>query len=235
MRDPKRRTSTPPHPLRPDAGRARTPGRRAGFTLIELMAVVLLIALAMTTLAPQLSSSKQRLLKEASESIASSLEFARQRAVLTGVPHRLLIDLEEGGYRVEWWVTEDEAMAALGEEDAGGGFGNLLLGGLGGPTAAPDPDAPIDLHPPEHAARDYYPVPGTEAGRFTWLDDALYFVGVEGTSGWVEGGDAEIAFDADGTTEYTLLEIADADDHSITLEIEPLLDRVRRRNGPARS
>jgi hypothetical protein len=71
--------------------------------------------------------------------------------------------------------------------------------------------------------------------RITWIDDALYFVGLENSGGWIEGGDVAIRFEADGTTEYSLLEIADADDNHMTLVIEPLLDRVRRRNGPARS
>ena len=83
--------------------------------------------------------------------------------------------------------------------------------------------------------RDYYPIPNRQLGSFTWLDDSRYFVGLDSSSGWIEGGEIEIVFDADGTTEYLLLEIADASDHHLTPEIEPLLDRVRRREGAARS
>ena len=60
-------------------------------------------------------------------------------------------------------------------------------------------------------------------------------MGLDGSSGWIEGGDVQIVFDSDGTTEYTLLELADADDRHMTLEIEPMLERVRRRDGAARS
>jgi len=206
-----------------------------GFTLIEMMAVVFLIAMAMATLAPRLSSSKLRVLRDAAESIATSMEFARQRAVLTGVPHRVLIDLEEGGYRVEWLVTEEQASGGNDDGEAGGFFDAFFGADDGGEGLGDARDEKIDLHPPEREERDYYPIPGQQMGSFTWLDDALYFVGIDGSGGWVEGGDAEIVFDADGTTQYALVEIADAEDHYMTLEIEPLLDRVRRRNGRARS
>ena len=82
---------------------------------------------------------------------------------------------------------------------------------------------------------DYYPIPNPSMGTFRWLDESLYFVGVEGPTGWVEGGDYGIVFYADGTTEPLALEIADADDERLTLEVEALLERVRVREGGARS
>lgn len=216
--------------------------RRAGFTLIEMMAVITLVGMIFALGLPRLSSTRWRALGDAAESLASSLEYARQRAVMTGVPHRVLIDLEDGEWRVEWLVGEQEAAAGELSGSAGGGAPSLagaLAGGLGdGPDdgAEPDPRAPIDLHPPAKAGLDYYPIP-SQLGRFTSLDDddIIYFVGLESASGWVEGGHVEIVFDADGTTDFALLELADADERHLTLEIEPLLDRIRRREGPARS
>ena len=203
---------------------------RAGFTLIEMMAVVAIMAMIFAIGAPRLGSSKWRVLRNEAESIATSIEFTRQRAVMTGIPHRLLIDLEEGGYRIEWLVSEEQAFAAISEDYPGGDtqpFESGLLGAGG--------EEPIELRPPKRAERDFYPIPNRQLGSFTWIDDALYFVGLENSGGWIEGGDIAILFEADGTTEYALLEIADADENHMTLEIEPLLDRVRRRNGPARS
>ncbi|MBY0400156.1 GspH/FimT family pseudopilin [Myxococcota bacterium] len=219
-----------------------TARHREGFTLIEMMAVITLVGMIFALGLPRLGSTRWRELGDAAESIAASLEFARQRAVMTGVPHRVLIDLENGDWRVEWLVSESEA--AAGELDAGGaGGGSLLAGALAGALASdaddsrePDPRAPIDLHPPAKDGLDYYPIPN-RLGRVTSLDDddELYFVGLEGNSGWVEGGEVQIVFDADGTTDFVLLEIADAEDRHMTLEIEPLLDRIRRRDGAARS
>ena len=201
---------------------------RRGFTLIEMMAVIAIMAMVFAIGIPRLSTSKWRALVTEAESIAASIEFARQRAIMTGIPHRVLIDLEEGGYRIEWLVTEEQAFG----EDAEEALPDTRTASTG---TGPSDRTPIDLHPPPREKRDYFPIPRRQFGSFTWLDDARYFVGLESPSGWVEGGDAEIVFDADGTTEYSLLEIADASDNHLTLEIEPLLDRVRRRAGAARS
>jgi prepilin-type N-terminal cleavage/methylation domain-containing protein len=211
---------------------------RSAFTLIEMMAVVALVGMIFALGLPRLSSSRWRALGDAAESIAASLEFARQRAIMTGIPHRVLIDLEDGGWRVEWLVSESQAFAG-GSEGSGATAGSGLIDALAGPpdpdtATEPDPDAPIDFHPPIDEGRDYYPV-SNKLGSFSWLDDALYFVGLESPSGWIEGGDIQIVFDADGTTEHVLLELADADERHMTLEIEPMLERIRRRDGPARS
>ena len=215
--------------IRAPRHRPRTPG----FTLIEMMAVIAIIAMIFALGVPRLSSSRWRALGNAGESIAASLEYARQRAVMTGVPHRVFINLEDGGWRVEWLVREDQALAAVALESSAAGAPGLAAqpGGKG----SDDRDAPIDLHPPVADDRDYHPIPNRQLGSFTWLDEQLYFVGLESASGWIEGGNVQIVFEADGTTEHTLLEIADADERHMTLEIEPLLDRIRRRDGTARS
>jgi type II secretion system protein H len=204
--------------------RPRKGGR--GFTLIEMLAVIAIMALVFAVGLPRLGTSKLRLLRGEAESVAASLEFARQRAIMTAIPHRLLIDLEEGGYRVEWLVTQDQAFAS-GPADDGFQTSDFSLEG--------ESVNSIELRPPPRSDRDYYPVSNRRLGAFSQIDDALYFVGLDSPSGWIEGGDVAIVFQADGTTEFAMLEIADVDDNHITLEIEPLLDRIRRRMGPARS
>ena len=110
---------------------------RRGFTLIEMMAVVALVGMIFALGLPRLSSSRWRALGDAAESIAASLEFARQRAIMTGIPHRVLIDLEDGGWRVEWLVSESQALAG-GSEDGDATAGSGLIDALAG---LPDPDA----------------------------------------------------------------------------------------------
>jgi len=204
------------------------PQRERGFTLIEMMAVVVIMAMVFIIGVPRLGTSKLRILNNEAEAIAASLDFARQRAVMTGIPHRLFIDLEEGGYRIEILSTEEEAFAALAADYEGLQF-DLSSG------TADDPNAPLDLRPPSRTERAFYPIPHPKYGSFKWIDDAVYFVGLNSSAGWIEGGDVMIGFEADGTTEYALLEIADSDDNHLTLEIEPMLDRVRKREGKARS
>lgn len=209
----------------------RRPASSNGFTLIELMAVIAIIGMVFAIGLPRLNRSKLRALETEAESIAASLDYARQRAIMTRVPHRLLIDLAEGGYRVEWLVAEERAGEATSADDSDpSGFDALDPYGT-----SSDGEESIDLHPPTREERDYYPIPNRKLGSFSWLGDAQYFVGVDSAAGWIESGDIEIVFDASGTTEFARLEIADAADNHLTLEIEPLFDRVRRREGGARS
>jgi prepilin-type N-terminal cleavage/methylation domain-containing protein len=208
-----------------------TADARAGFTLIEIIAVVAIIGMFFAIGIPRPSFDA---LEDEAEHIAQSLRFARQRAIMTGVPHRVLIDLEEGGYLIEWFVSEERAFAAVGDGendfDLGSSFDDSFQVG-----ETYDETPAVDLFPTRTSERTYHPIPNREMGSFSWLDDELYFVGVEGATGWVEGGDYPIVFYVDGTTDATLLEMADAEDHHLTLEIEPILERVRVREGGARS
>ena len=93
----------------------------------------------------------------------------------------------------------------------------------------------IDFTPPRKAERDYYPIPHRRMGTFHWLDDSLFFVGIESDAGWAEGGDYAIVFYVDGTTDSALVELSDSEDHHLTLAIEPILQQVRVFKGGARS
>ena len=212
--------------------RLRSPARgRAGFTLIEIIAVVAIMAMVFGIGIPRLGRSGFDPLENEAENIAQSLRFARQRAVMTGSPHRLLIDLEEGGYLVEWYVTESRALG----ESASQGLGVRGLASTGLDEEYGEHRPLIDFVPRRKAERDFFPIRHQQMGTFRWLDDALYFVGASSSSGWVESGDYAIVFYADGTTDPTLLELADSDDRHVTLEIEAILQQVRLREGGARS
>jgi prepilin-type N-terminal cleavage/methylation domain-containing protein len=197
--------------------------RRAGFTLIELMAVVAIMAMMFALGIPRLARSPWKPLEEEAEQIAQTLRFARQRAIMTGVPHRLLIDLEEGGYTIEWLAEQE----ALDGGDGLAGFAALLSGGGMDALDSAEERPSLDFVPRRRAEREYHPIPHSRMGVFRWLDEAHYFVGVDGPGGWVESGDYAIVFAADGTTDSILLTLADAQDHRLVLEIEPLLQSVR--------
>jgi len=213
----------------PRVRRHARPVRRSGFTLIEIIAVVAIIGMILGLGIPMLGGSRFNPLENEADVIADRLRYARQRAVMTGVPHRLLIDLEEGGYLVEWFVSEDRA---FGRAEAGG-LGGLFGGDLVGLDGLED--GPLSFVPPDKETLDYHPIPHRDMGSFRWLEDDLYFVGVDGPAGWVESGDFAIVFYVDGTTEPLRLEIANGEDERLTLEVEALLDRVRVTEGGARS
>ena len=69
-------------------------GRRVGFTLLELLAVLLIGALLMSFMVPNLSVMRSRTLRQHAERIIATVDLGRQRAVVTRIPHRLVIDLD---------------------------------------------------------------------------------------------------------------------------------------------
>ena len=182
-----------------------------GFTLIELMAVVALFALLAGLIAPRVGSLTHRTLRQRAEQMAADLELARQRAVVTGVTHRVLVDLEAGGYRIEWLATEAEAQGLEPEPVA-----PLDLRG----------QAPIPLEAPLAELREYRPVPG-KLGDFVQLEDSLALAGVETPGGWIDRGEASVEFERDGSAATSSIFVDDEDGRRIVLEVLPLSDAVR--------
>lgn len=184
---------------------------RTGFTLIEMIAVTLLFAVISGIFAPQIGLLSSRALGNLANDLTAHIELGRQRAVVTGTPHRIVMDLEAGGYRLQWRVTELEAMGAEAE--------------------APPPldihgQTPIAMAPPRELELDFHPVPGT-AGDFVWLEQDLFFAGLETQEGWFDRGEAAVVFRADGTATGARIHLEDADGKGLVLEILPLSDSVR--------
>jgi hypothetical protein len=164
----------------------------------------------MSVLMPALGAGGGRALRKQGDRLAATLELARQRAVVTGKPHRLVIDVEQGAFAVEWLV--DEAMA-YGEE----------------PEEIPveEPaDGTVDLSPPTEAVLEYFPIPN-RFGGFDRLDQGYFFEGVDTPEGWIESGEVYVVFDWDGSTDAAQIVISDADNRSIDLDVAPLLETVR--------
>ena len=71
-----------------------TARRAAAFTLIEMLAVVALMGLMAAFVVPNLGSLQNRRLHAQARELAAQFELARQRSVVTGIPHRMWMDLE---------------------------------------------------------------------------------------------------------------------------------------------
>jgi len=193
-----------------------------GFTLIEILAVVIIIGLSLSLVLPNMAATRVSRLKSHAMDLAARLELARERAIVTGIPHRLFIDLQKGGYRVDWFVTEAEAYASLDELDDP-------------QEPPPNPNMPVvdaygtllvSLSPPTGEQADYFPVPN-RFGNADWLPEEIYFVGIETWEGWIERGSVQIVFERDGTTDFSEIQLADAWDNKVVIEVQPLLDTVR--------
>ncbi len=190
-----------------------TKRRDAAFTLIEMLAVVAIFALLATFVLPNIASLSARALKQQASHLASQLELARQRSVVTAIPHRILIDLESGAYRLEWQglPPEEEALDLLP------------------PPVTAETRIPISLAAPPEEQREYEPLPGL-FGRFTYLERDLAFVGLETNDGWIERGEVSVDFDRDGTTDYTEIVLDNEAGQTLTLDVLPLADAVRIRD-----
>jgi prepilin-type N-terminal cleavage/methylation domain-containing protein len=179
-------------------------GTRA-FTLLELIAVVLIIGLVAGLALPNFGVLGGQVLRDEASRLAAELELARQRSVVTGIRHRLVFDLDQALYWTEWEVPEEEP----------------------GPAAAPGSDRPPSLAPPDHARSVFAPRPDA-SGRGWRLDDDVEFGRVEIESGVVENGTLGLAFEADGTTETTRIVLERPDGGgALALEVRALAEVVR--------
>lgn len=73
----------------------------AGFTLLELLVVLLVIVLVTGVFTTTLGGGFGVHMRNAGRTLAAELEYVGQRAVTTGKPQRVVIDLDQQVYRVE--------------------------------------------------------------------------------------------------------------------------------------
>jgi hypothetical protein len=179
-----------------------------------MLAVVAIFALIAGVVLPNLGLLGSRELDEAAERLRDELEFARQRAILTGSTHRVVLDLDRGTHWIEGMSEplEPEPRAGAGQEPVQG--------------QAPGSRAPLSLAPPERALGEFEALAGA-FGRGMRLPGDVAFVGVETEAGVAKEGSTAVAFGADGTTDYTEIVLDDASGRSRTLEVLPLADAVR--------
>jgi type II secretion system protein H len=183
--------------------------RRRAFTLVEMLAVMVIFGLMAAIALPNLGVRSQRRLDEEARRLASSIEFVRQRAVMTGVPHRIFFDLGRGAYQVESYgppagapsEAEQAELALVAQEDAQ----NLALS----PPLAPE--------------REFQPLTGTP-GDVQQLHDDVHFEAIATPRGEFAAGTLEILFEGDGTSEPAEIVLASEEGRRVVVHLEPLAD-----------
>ena len=114
-----------------------------GFTLVELLMVVVIMAAMFAFTAPILRVSPQRRVQTAARQLAADLDLARTRAMATKAIARLAFDSAAGTYIGYLDHDADGLITQIGAETQElGGFGERELGrdvvfGRGNATAAP--------------------------------------------------------------------------------------------------
>ena len=130
-----------------------TPSRNApdverGFTLVELLMVVVIMAAMFAFTAPMLRISPQRRVQSAARQMASDLELTRTRAMATKAVARLAFDQGAGTYIGYLDHDADGTITQIAAEtQALGGFGQRALNanvvfGRGNAGAAPGDTMP---------------------------------------------------------------------------------------------
>jgi len=186
----------------------------AGFTLIEIVAVVMIIGFISALVLPGLPFSGGSRRHDEALNVASHLELARQRAIMTNKIHRVLIDVDNNSYRVEWFLRRS------GSDE----FDNIA----NQQRALWEGNLDSVLRPPL-GEFGYEPIP-TRFGNTSVLSEPFYFDGVETSDGWLDEGLVAVVFDRDGTTDEAQIVITDPDGFAATLDILPILDSVRIRH-----
>jgi len=186
-----------------------------GFTLVEMLAVMVIFGLMAAVALPNLGLRSQRLLDEEARRLASSIEFTRQRAVMTGIPHRIFFDLARGAYQVESYgppagspPEDEEELAVAAAAAAAGEVGELALS------------------PPPLAEREFQPLIGTP-GDVQQLAEEVRFEVVETSEGPIAEGTFWLLFERDGTTEPASLVLANESGQRIGVHLDALADAAR--------
>ena len=79
----------------------------AGFTLIELILVLVIIGFLTSLVAPAITSTTGLRLKTTTKKVAAGLRFARSQAVISGSTYRATFDLDKGQVTVESLASDD--------------------------------------------------------------------------------------------------------------------------------
>lgn len=81
--------------------RERAPSKYAGFTLIELTLVVLILGVLLTLTLPRLALLGEQRLDSAARRLAVLISYLHDESALRGRIYRLTLDLDRENYRVE--------------------------------------------------------------------------------------------------------------------------------------
>jgi type II secretory pathway pseudopilin PulG len=171
-----------------------------------MLAVVMMFGLIAAMVMPNLDFGGSRLARAEADDLAAAIEFARQRAVMTGRTHQVVIEVERGAHWIEWAAPlEAPAETASGEGD----------------------EKKLDLVPPPLETEEFVPIPG-ELGRVHVANDQVAILGVELDGGLADEGRVELRITPDGAAEPASILVGDADGgNALRVEVEPMADAVQ--------
>ncbi len=175
---------------------------RSGFTLIEIMAVVLILLMIAAIVIPRVSLIASQAALDDAKRLAATLDYAREKAISVGRAHRVVLDLDHAQY----WIEAQ-------------------------PPPAPTPPilawAELDELPlvaPRTNTREFAALRGSQP---TPLDANVVIAAVESDSDAAIDGIAQIAFEPDGATAPARVLITAGDSVRVRIEVAALADPTR--------
>ena len=177
----------------------------AGFTLLELLVVLLLIVLVTGVFTTSVGGGFGVHLRNAGRTLAAELEYVGQRAITTGQTQRMVIDLDQQVFRVEELPPAAHAEARELPEHAEG----------------------LDLAPPL-AEAVFQPVDG-QIGEWHALDDAdeVSFHEIRLADEAKHEGAIAIGFSSDGASDPAEIWLRDDGGYDLRIRLIAFTGEIR--------
>lgn len=176
--------------------------KKLGFSLIELMVVLVLMGIMMATIIPEMKGTyEDALLRTNGRKLMSVFDLAYTRAITVNQLHRVRLDRKTGHYFVEH-----------PGRGAGNGGGFVPVDDVPGSDGDIDPRITLEIRKADEAPS----AAADPEARFVSGDDLLF-----------GKRDDAIAFYPDGTAEAGAIVLRDRDGFGIALRINPITARVR--------
>jgi type IV fimbrial biogenesis protein FimT len=104
------------------------PNTSGGFTLVELMVVMVILVIVMSVAAPSfVQLHREASIRSASRIVLATLNYARNIAASRAVQTRVYFDTEEKTFWIESLQTDEEGRAEFAPERTSLGQGNRLV------------------------------------------------------------------------------------------------------------
>ncbi len=180
----------------------------SGFTLLEVMVAVVLMALLMGALATRLGGGFGVHLSNSGRRLAAELEYVGQRAITTGRPHRFVIDMQKQACRIE----EQRQRSDRDVDELPAHFEDL--------------DLSIDL-----ASQAFSPIEASQ-GDWRWLDDGeVAFDEIVIGNESFTSNEISIGFSPDGGAEPAQIWLVDDGGYSLQVRLVAFTGEVHVEEG----
>ena len=206
------------HPRKRSIIRARSPiaESQSGFSLIELMVVVALMALIGTMAIPSISSVFKISLGSTTRDIATTVRYAYNAAMMTKKVHRMVYDIEKHQYWVE--VGPQSILMDTEETKSRAERAKRFAS-----RKTPEQEAEEAKSRASFSIATYVTRKKTDLPRGVQFED----VTTEQSKEPIKEGFAYTHFFPHGIIEQTVIHLQDTSNHHATLVIAPLVGRTR--------